>query len=439
MARMKSVLWILVVAFAAPCCAQNACSPGAIPAAGARVQAVVAELRKNQLAEDAMETNVPPAIADQMTRLKDALSAASDAALACEQPSVDVSRLRKSLILALHATQPMPEDPNTLSKDDPRYKEDDGAYGHNLHVEARRPVGFAGLLEVQYSINIECGVDTMLLIYELHDGNWKQRLRWQAQPLKEISDAFGDFFVSKILTGGRSTEGSASNWRLAVAHGTAWCTSRFTDFKMDLLAPGMSPASPQVIWHIDRDYSRGGDFEPILKSVANVFELRVNADCMDMDAVNCFERRVIYRYEVDADDHVRRIGPMGLNARGFVHEWLASPWEESENLTVAEARVELHKVHDGFDPQRKADGSEYYSNRYGPVRACSYSGVFQVEIDSALEIIAPGKSDGESKRLPSHYFHVREGKDGYVMVSAPTEPDPACTGPDLMPAAGGSI
>ena len=47
MARMKSVLWILVVVFAARCLPEF-CSPAAIPAADARVQAVVAELRKNQ-------------------------------------------------------------------------------------------------------------------------------------------------------------------------------------------------------------------------------------------------------------------------------------------------------------------------------------------------------------------------------------------------------
>ena len=434
MARMKSVLWILMVVFAGRCCAQNACSPGAMPTAGARVQAVVAELRKNHV--DEMETNVSPAIADQMASLKDALSVASDAALACEKPSVDVSQLRKSLIRVLHAAQPMPDDRNALSKDDPRYKEDEGTYGHNLQVEVRRPTGIARLLEIEYSVNIECGVDTMLIVYELRDDLWKQRLRWQAPPLKEISDAFGDFFLSTILPGGASAAGSEPKWRLVVAHGTVWCTSRFTNFKMDVLAPGNSPASPKVIWHINRDYSRGGEFDSKLKSVGNIFELRINADCMDMDSANCFERRVIYRFEVDADDHVRRVGPMGLNARGFVHEWLASPWEESQNLTVAEAQAELHKVHDGFDPPRKADGSEYYSNRYGPVRACSGSGVFQVEIDSTLEIIAPGKSDGESKPLPSRYFHVREGKDGYVMVSAPTVPDPACMGPDLMPAPG---
>ena len=436
MARMKSVLWIVFVVFAGRCCAQTACVPGAIPAAGARVQAVVAELRKNQLAADAMETYVSPEIADQMTRLKEALSEASDAALACEKPSVDASRLRKSLIRALHATQPMPEDPNTLSKDDPRYKEDEGTYGHNLQVEVRRPAGFAGLLEVQYSINIECGVDTMLIVYELQDGNWKQRLRWQAQPLKEISDAFGDFFVSTIVSGPAASGKEDSSWRLVVAHGTPWCTSRWSNFKLDVLTPGEASASPHVDFHLNRSLSRG-DFESHLKSFGNELELRVNTMCLDLSG-GCYERHVIYRYRLEANGVVRRVGPIATNARGFVEEWLAAPWEELSEVTAAESASDLNAVHESFDHWKKSD-SEFVSHRYGPVRACANAGVFQVQINSTLQIIVTGKPGGDSKPLPSHYFHVREGKDGYVMVSAPTEPDPACTGADLMPASDGSI
>ena len=36
---------------------------------------------------------------------------------------------------------------------------------------------------------------------------------------------------------------------------------------------------------------------------------------------------------------------------------------------------------------------------------------------------------------PTHIaYHVREVKDGYMMLSAPNEPDPTCSGANLMPA-----
>jgi hypothetical protein len=135
---------------------------------------------------------------------------------------------------------------------------------------------------------------------------------------------------------------------------------------------------------------------------------------------------------------VRRVGPIATNARGFVEEWLAAPWEELNEVTDAESASTLRAVHEGFDPKKESD-SEFVSHSDGPVRACATPGVFQVQINGTLETEVPGKPGGESKPLPSHYFHVREGKDGYVMVSAPTEPDPSCTGADLMPQSDGAI
>lgn len=437
MARMKSVLWIVVVVFASPCWAHSACDSVAVSRAAAMVARAQQELRQNQVAD--MDTNVPPAVADQMMRLREALGVASDAVLACEESTVDVNRLRKSLIQTLHASEPVPEGVNSISKGDSGYEEMTGSYGHNLQVEVMRPAAVARLLEVEYSINIACGSDTMLLVYELREGHWRPRIRWQSPPLKQISDAFGDFFVSTILPGSTSSSDSEPKWQLVVAHGRPWCSSRMSGFEADLITPGSSPPSPHVAWHIEREYSRGGDFEPRIRSVGKIFEFRINADCMEMDSANCFERRVIYRYQVDGDDHVSRIGPMGLNARGFVHEWLRAPWEESQNLAIDEARAELQKVHQEFVAPAKFDSSKYVSHSYGPVRACATPGVFQVQINSTLETEVPGKPDGESKPLPSHYFHVREGKDGYVMVSAPTEPDPSCTGADLMPQSDGAI
>ena len=81
-----------------------------------------------------------------------------------------------------------------------------------------------GLLEVTFFINIECGsFDSMLLVYDLRNGAWKKELRWQAAPLHQVSDAYGDFFLSAVLLGSSATGGA--EWRVIVAHGTPWCTS----------------------------------------------------------------------------------------------------------------------------------------------------------------------------------------------------------------------
>jgi hypothetical protein len=392
--------------------------------AAARAGNVQGELRK--VAVEDTDTAVPPAVDAQMRELKDELSRAADAALACAAPDTNPVELQALLAKALHANPPQPRG-ESVQDNDPRYAEYLGSYGHNLQVSVSRPSSVSGLITVQFSVNIECGSDTMLLVYVLRDGAWKRQLRWQANKLSEVSDAFGDFFLTAFLPG---REGS---WRVVVAHGTPWFMSRFSSFSINVLAPGTDADSARVLWETERCYSRG-DFEPTLKTADNIFELRLNADAMEFEPDNGYERRVIYRYQV-TDKGVERVGPIAVHARGFVEEWLSAPWGESRSLTAQESDTDLEKVHKEFNKPIKPDDKQFLSYSSGPVLACSAPGVFQVQINTTLETIVPGKPGGDSKPLPSHYFHVREGKDGYVMVSAPTKPDPACAGPDLMKSA----
>jgi hypothetical protein len=425
---MKFVPWFLLLSVAVPCGAQSTCDSKTLSEGAARVAAVQGELRKVQVGENEIGYGVPPAADSGMREIKDALTRAADSALACAQPLVDTLALQNQLALVLHANPPVPGENTVITKDDHRFDEATGGYGHNLQVRVSRPPRVAGLLEVEFSINIVCGNDTVLLVYEIRAGAWSRRLRWQAPKLSEVSDAFGDFFVSAVLPASAAPDGKGPAWRIVVAHGTPWCTSRFSGFKIDLLSPGPDPDTPRQLWNVERSYSRFSD--PQLRSSGNTFELRLNRTCMDSMA---FERRAIYRYRVDDDQHIERMGPIAINARGFVEEWLSSPWSESRNLSVTENTPVLEKVHSGFDLPFKPDYSQFVAHTYGPVTSCSVAGVFQVQIDSTLETAVPGKPGGDSKPLASLYFHVREGKDGYVMVSAPTTSDPACKGGDLMP------
>jgi len=430
---MKRLSWILLLLFAVHCSAQERCTPSTLSQAAVRVLALEKELKQMDVGEE--DDDVPPAVADKIIQLKDILSLASDAALTCAKPTVDTTELQGSLARALHANAPEPPENTSISKEDHRYDEILGSFGHNLRVQVTRPPSVSGIIQIQYSTNINCGQDSILFVYELHDRTWMQKLRWQSQPLKSIADAFGDFFLFTILPGFSTTENKDTKWRVVVAHGTPWCWSRMSNFKIDLLSPGPDPASPHVLWHTEREYSRG-DFVPHMKSSGNTFELRLNADCMDFDSANCFERRVIYRYSVDSNDSVHRVGPMGINARGFVAEWLTAPWSESRNLSVAQSADTLQKVHEQFDQPVKPSDDQFVTNGFGPVRSCASPGIFQVQINSTLEKIVPGKPGGDSEPLPSHYFLVREGKDGYVMFSAPTKPDPVCSGANSLPVDG---
>ena len=418
---MKCLPLVSVLLAVVPCSAQEPCARAQFSDAADRVHRIQEGLK--QLKVEEMYTNVPAEARDLITQLKDALSCTADAALAGVAPSVDPVELQQRLAHALNANPPQPPPDSVVRNDDHRFDEALGSYGHNLRVQVTRPATVGGLIEVEFSVNIECGEDHMLLIYEFGNGAWRRQMRWQASPLKETSDAFGDFFLVAILP---APARGTSRPLVVVAHGRPWCTSRLSGFEMDVLSPVSDPNSAKVLWHTHRGYSRF-EFMPTLRSSEDTFELQLNASTWDPTG---FERRVIYRYRIDAHLGVNRIQPIASNARGFVEEWLDAPWSEAQGFLARGAAPALQQVHHLFEPPVK-DDAEFVSYSYGPVRECDAPKTFQVQMNPTLERFGP---QNESRPLPTRYFHVRETGQGYVMVSAPTDPDSTCKGPNLMSA-----
>jgi len=425
---MRRLSWLLLLCGSVPCDAQTPCSRAALADVAARIRGIQEELRHIQV--DGIGTRVPQAARDRLTQLKSALSCGADAALAHAGPSVDPLELQNRLMEVLGANPSGTGENGVATNERPLAGPGaaPGPYGLDLSVRVSRPSNGNALLVIDFSFDIECSNDHVLLVYALRNGAWWRLIRWQAPALNEISDAFGDFFVWTILTGSRVGDFSP---RIVVAHGTPWCTSRFSGFRIDVLSAGSDADSAKVVWHTERGYSRG-DFIPTLRSWGSVFELRVNESAFDIDE---FERRVIYRYRVDTDQGVRRLEPLAIHARGFVEEWLTAPWSEAVSFSAEEAAPDLKAVHDAFVKPDDLD-REFVTHHHGPVRACSAPGTFQVQVNSTLNKIVPGKPGGESRPLPPHFFRVREIKDGYVMASAQTEPDPTCKSADLMPESG---
>ena len=232
-------------------------------------------------------------------------------------------------------------------------------------------------------------------------------MRWHSDRYEEISGAFGDFFVYIVIPGA-----ATSDMRVVVAHGTPWCTSRFSGFAIDVLAPSAQGDAPRVVWHTARGYSRG-DFATSLRAIGEGFELRTNEPAMDM---NAYERTVVYRYRISGDK-VERIEPIALNGRGFVEEWLDMPWDEAKDQTAPEAIEALRRIHERV-AQLDRDPKTYVGYTYGPVRACLMKGRFEVEMDAD-----PGGRQ---------FYTIEQGQNGYTMINISTTQDERCSGPDLM-------
>ena len=411
MSRWIGVRLFLLVLGCAGLHAQAGVKAGGEPCDQAvrRSAAAVLLAQKNLVGQPVkdMDTELSPALRTQIAGFKDALVTAIDAVMHCEPAYATAEQLQKELVAEFHANLPEPS-------------KIDWHYWANLRVQVTAPVAEPQLRLVEIGFDIECGVDAVLLVYEPSHRNSQvistsgahvdsgtpvglaRTLRWQAAPYEEISGAFGGFFEYVVLP---AQDGKP--WRLVVAHGTDWCTSRWSGYKIDLIEPQAGAA--RLVWHDQHGFVIESD--PRLIARPNGFELRLDVGTIESEQMT---RKGVFRYVVDGDT-VRRVAPIAVDGRGFVDAWLQSPWSEAKQWSVPEGLEGFEKAHEAFARGHK-DASVTYS--YGPMRACLMKGQYEVEIDAE-----PGGKQ---------FYDIREGPNGYTMLNFGTTQDERCSGPDLM-------
>ncbi len=294
---------------------RNLCSPGSLPNAARNVAVVRHELHGVAVGE--LDPVVPAAVATQLLRLKDALSQAAAAAMACSSSSATAESLQDTLATALHANLSHAEETVLVT---PAHK-DLGAYGSDLQVQVLPLSNVPMTLEIDFRYGVECGDDNLLLIYRRNTtaaGEWKEVLRWDAPAYRNVGDAFGDFVLLTPLVG----LPNSPNWRAAVAHGHPGCstTDRSSRFDLDLLQPTADPAHPAVAWHLEQPYRRGDtprlattedslSFEMVPPESENQ-KAGKNAGGQPTAGTSAGpgSPSVIYRYRFKADNQVHTIG-----------------------------------------------------------------------------------------------------------------------------------
>ena len=386
-----TLLWCL-----APVCVAQTCPPAATKQAADQANAIRAKLQGVRVAE--MDTSVSAAVQQQVGEFKDALAATADAFIGCQKPDADAKAVESAITAA-------------LSTSGATEKGEGHPYGSGLAVAVKHPDEAPGLLAVQVTFGIECGTDSMLLVYENDNSGWKKAVRWQSKPYDQVSGAFGDFFTYLIVNRAVSPP-----WVAAVAHGSPWCTSRWSGFDLDVIEPAHANQPQNVLFHNKGGYVRG-EIEPTLKSRPDGFELRVQKGMLDMDIMT---RIGVYRYSLN-DDELRREQPIALNGRDFVDEWLQVGWDDAARWSDANARQQLKSEHDRIarerDPKTTKDRPML---EYGAVRGCSGDPkLFQVEL---------GETPGEPT-----YFLIRQGSNAFTMMGASHTASPRCNGPNIMP------
>jgi hypothetical protein len=117
--------------------------------------------------------------------------------------------------------QPAPADINAVI---------DQVYGTELRVSVKRPANRPELLMIEWSFCIDCGNDSMLLVYEHQSSRWKQVLRWQSKDVGSISDAFGDFLQYAVVP-----LGAPGNWVWLLRMGIRGAPHAGVGFDLDVI------------------------------------------------------------------------------------------------------------------------------------------------------------------------------------------------------------
>ncbi len=304
-------LALIATASTLPLAAQTVCTPPALNLAAKSVAAIRHTLHDSAVPEQ--DPTVPPAIAAQLTQLKDALTRAADAAFACASASAGPDLLQTTLANALHANLTPAAESSAIT----RNKQDIGAYGSDLSVEIFQLTNTPKFFEVDFRYGIECGDDNLLLIYEAVPGNthpgWQQRLRWDAPTYKTVADALGDFVMLTPLTG----DFRHPDWRFIIAHGQPGCSPapRPTQFDLDLLAPSTDPAKPTLAWHFEHPYTQTQATLPRLATTDDGIDFRIQSGDPDPTSAHRSSKtstptgEEVYRFRLTGNGLVEPLPP----------------------------------------------------------------------------------------------------------------------------------
>lgn len=406
MYRFARPALILLSLIAATARAQSPCPPGDAARTALLPLALQYKLLGHKISTDDFDLDAPADVSRDLVMLRKTLDVATQAFFRCEAGDDTVPHsLQAKLSAFLHTKE---------SVRDETHDREDGIYGANLTVRIESAKGFPNSLFVVLTFGVECGDDNLLFLYTEEGGHWHQRLHWYSDKYAHPSDAFGDFFLFTAAPGPDPTHPL-----VAVAHGTPWCTSRFSNFKIALLQPSTTDSPQKLLSDTYADYSRG-DTTPTLKPYAEGVALRLDASSRDLEGV--FTYIGVFRYRTTSG-RLERL-PVANNARDFVDGWLdeswpvAARWSESANAT-------LQTIHERF--HYTTVEKDVPTIHYGPVRACSSRpNHFQVEMDLSHWV------DRSQKPLPPTYAQVRQNPYSFTMLGITDKPDPTCTGPDIM-------
>jgi hypothetical protein len=354
---------------------------------------------------DGLQADVSPAAQQKIAAMKTAIGSFISAYVLCVPAQPDAGKINQDLSALGHAYE-MPTGITPIEKIPPDF----GKYGFELWFKTR-VFENPPLLGIVAGFSIECGGDTVLLLFAPNGGSWKEVLRWQKEPYATVAGGTMAFDY------GVSPPDDYGHWFLITHDIAPWCSSTWSEIRYSVLRSAANPIRPKTLFSADDPMWWGNEDYGSLTVEKEGFDLRFHSASIDGGVHD----RVRIRHFSVVGDAVYRTQPVADSPRDFVDEWIVSPWQEAAEWSSHPALSELGKSHAEWSKRKESKHKllEYYS-----MRRCS-NGPDHYQVEMGLET---GPKFGASR---SFYFQVQGGAV-YTMLRVSEKPDTTCSGPNLL-------
>jgi len=309
--------------------------PTSSPAQVQEISQTVKELKAAPVDTEVPGTEVPDEASPLLTQLKHELrdlitarlaGAARDAAPAKLQESVRNDLKAGGMVLQsdvpeIPRTGPLPED---------------AEFGFIQKITIEKPAKHEDLLVAVTTLQIPCGSDSSLYIFQWQKTGWNLILAQEANGYDRIDGAQGDFGYSI------SPPDVSGHWFVATANVDPWCTSMWRGIRYEILRAGSDAYEPNVLYtgksgiYLEDDLFR-------LKTTSDTVSLSFVAE-QRLDT-EIFFRKHLLNFRVSGDA-VTRVEPLALHPEDFLDEWFQLPWTYASTSVEPAQEKQAHSWHE---------------------------------------------------------------------------------------------
>jgi hypothetical protein len=245
------------------------------------------------------DVEVPPEARGLLTSLKHEIRDLVSEIINDNDQSVSAKNLRTRIWDQLTAKGVTIGQPREHSISEYEWESKD-AYGDLFDITVSKPPGHPDLLAITTTLEIPCGRDSSLYLFQKHHSGWRLILAQEANGYSDVSGAQGLFDY-------RISFDSSRSFFVVTVNVNPWCTSFWQTIRYAVLRPGRLADNPHVLLN-GKETIYLGDHLPPYKLVVKrkSFSIRFTGEANRAQIMaGTITRDRVIRYRIDGSRPVR--------------------------------------------------------------------------------------------------------------------------------------